>query len=83
MNPTVLKIEKNKTPAPRVGPKYPFAKLKVGENVFIPVSFSTVANVRVAAVDHAKKNGVTFTVKQEDDGSGCRVYRVAGEGGAK
>ena len=76
MSTTLLKIEKN-VPAPTEGPKYPFAKLKVGESFEVPASIATAAAVRVAASDYAAKNpGVKLRTQQNEAKTATRVWRV-------
>lgn len=58
-------------------PKYPFAKLEVGDSFLVPISEGTPTNIRVCAQNARLKNpGHSYSIYFMKEEGGTRVWRV-------
>lgn len=75
---TQIKIEQG-VPVPvnraRIGSKYPFRDMKIGDSFFLPATYAKPASVRASASYFQIRNkGYRFTAHEQDNG--IRVWRI-------
>ena len=75
----MYEIKHNQTPPRKAWRKeksYPFAKMVVGDSVFIPSKKAANGAVRVAAHKFGKQTGARLMTKMEDDGTTVYMDRA-------